>query len=384
MIYLDNAATTPLRKEVADRIRSGDLLDIYANPSSVHREGKAAREVVEAARANVMKTLHASKGTVIFTSGGTESNNLAIRGIYDYLSLKGKNKILKSAVEHPSVRNPLKTKPLPVDPDCKLDINELRKRLQTDKEIGLVSVQAVNNEVGAVQNIEEIGNLCHEYGVRFHTDAVQAVGHIDIDVEKCDIDMLSLSGHKFGAPKGIGALYVRNEKLLTPILYGGGQEFGIRSGTENVPGIIGLDTALNSIDMESENKYIKDLRTVFLDSLKNKMKIPYRINCPDKYSHIVSVTIPHVEASLLVFQTSDRGLCISSGSACHSSSLSPSTVLTSMGMPTDEAVCTIRISFAWHNTRQDSIKAAEIISSCADEIYTTWQGVICHEWYDRR
>lgn len=380
MIYLDNAATSPIYRDVQNAILFASE-NLYGNPSSAHLAGHKARAYIETARTNLMKHIHASHGVVIFTSGGSESNNLAINGYINYMTMQNhKSGILRSAVEHPSVINTISNSSaadtsavITVDSECRIDTEELRKILATHKNIGLVTIQAVNNEVGAKQDIEEIGKICREFNVRFHTDAVQAIGHMDIDVDKCNIDMMSISGHKFGAPKGIGALYVRNLEWLTPIIHGGGQEFGLRSGTENVIGIGAMDMALSLINVEKDSKYYRDLRIVFLDALKSEMKIPYRINCPDTESSIVSLTIPHVESSLLVYSVSKKGLCISSGSACHSASLSPSNVLINMGMSIQDAVCTSRISFGKLNDRQEAVSAAKIIASCSNKIYDLWK-----------
>ena len=255
MIYLDNAATTPLSSYVCTQLRAS--FGLFGNPSSVHKVGVEARDMMNRTRKSLLNILSAKSGDVIFTSGGSEANNLAIIGLENHLRKNNKTTIITSKVEHLSVLNSCKYMEdkgfnviyMPVCYDGRIDIEELDRVMGLNKDtLGLVAIQTVNSEIGTVQNIRDIGDLCGEYGVLFMTDAVQAIGHMKIDVEECHIDLLTISGHKIHAPKGIGALYVRDRSILSPIILGGGQEYSLRSGTENVIGIMGLGAALEELE----------------------------------------------------------------------------------------------------------------------------------------
>ena len=379
MIYLDYAASSPLLGEVKHRIF--DTLAIYGNPSSTHAAGAEARKIIDDAKKNLLDFLGAKEGDIIFTSGGTEANNLAILGLEDYLRKSGKTTIVTSKIEHPSVLKAyehLEGKGfnviyMPVHEDGRVDIEDLHMVIEANMStLGLISIQTVNSEIGTVQNIEDIGGLCRDYDILFHTDAVQGVGHVPIDVEKCYIDLLSMSGHKLGTPKGVGALYVRYKKALSPLVYGGGQEYGLRSGTENVLGIAALDTAISCWRnwVNSCINYVKIMRPEIADGLTECMKVPFFINNEDSGGHIISLTIPKVEGSSLALLVNEAGICVSTGSACSSGNLEPSYVLRAIGLSDKDAVCTIRISYSpYFSLTSDIFKAIQKIAELSKQLY---------------
>ena len=378
MIYLDNAATTPVIETVKSVVDS--CMDFYGNPSSAHLAGKDARNFIDSAKCRVMNLLGAKSGDIIFTSGGTESNNLALLGVADYLHANGETTIITSCIEHPSVLESCKelekrgfnVVAMLVDEDGRVDIEVLDKTMADYRDnLGLVSIQTVNSEIGATQCIEDIGFLCREYGALFHTDAVQAVSCMQIDVEKCNIDMLSLSGHKIHTPKGIGALYVRDKSILSPIMYGGGQQHGLRSGTENTLGINALNAAAFYFDFEGQEirDIVRYLRGCLVNGLKQKMTVPYYINGVGGSDNIVSLTIPKVEGNSLMLMLNEAGVCVSTGSACSSNKLESSYVLKAIGLEDKDAICTIRISLSHLNTEDEIDKATSLISELSQQLY---------------
>ena len=383
MIYLDNAATTSLSYSVKEAMKQA--MDLYGNPSSSHVLGIQARKMVESVRQKTLDFLGAKSGTVIFTSGGSEANTLAIYGLRDHLKSIGRMTIITSKIEHPSVLNVCAEMErlgfhviyMPVCSDGRVDIEVLDAMMQEHKDdLGLVSIQTVNSEVGTVQCVSDIGDLCEEYGVLFHTDAVQAVGHVPVNVTKNKIHLLSMSGHKFYSPKGIGALYVSDTALLSPVIYGGGQEFGLRSSTENTIGIAALGAAIENVDLlfpiwkgETER-----LHTLFMQELENQMTIPYSINGRVDGGNIISLTIPKVEGKALMLMLNQNDICVSTGSACHAASLKPSDVLMAIGLSEQDAVCTIRISFSVDTTEQDVVIAVKKIAELSAQLYAFSQG----------
>ena len=378
MIYLDNAATTSLSSYVCTQLRGS--FGIFGNPSSAHKMGVKARDMINRTRKSLLNILSAKSGDVIFTSGGSEANNLAIIGLENYLRKNNKTTIITSKIEHLSVLNSCKHMEdkgfnviyMPVCYDGRIDIEELDRVMGLNKDtLGLVAIQTVNSEIGTIQNIRDIGDLCDEYGALFMTDAVQAISHMKIDVEECHIDLLTISGHKIHAPKGIGALYVRDRSILSPIILGGGQEYGLRSGTENVIGIMGLGAALEELEfnLSSDMVAMGFMREYTLFLLKNVMKIPYYINCEDSESNIISLTIPKVEGSSLMLLLNDKNIYVSTGSACSSSKLEASYVLKAIGLLDNEAVCTIRISLPRNISRDDLKYAVECMAELSKQLY---------------
>jgi cysteine desulfurase len=358
LIYMDHNATTPLDPVVLEAMLPY-FKEHFGNPSSTtHRYGKVAREAVEEARGKVARLINAKPEEIIFTSGATEADNLAIRGVVYAYKDRG-NHIITSSIEHKAVLNTshflekegFKVTYLPVDRYGLVDPGEMKKAIT--KETIMISVMQVNSEVGTIEPIEEIGKIAKEKGVIFHTDAVQGVGKIETDVSKLNVDLLSLSGHKMYGPKGIGALYIRAGVRLLPILHGGGQERNLRSGTENVPGIVGLGKACEIAGelMEEErdrltylrNKLIKAILSDIPDSQLNghpERRVPGNAN----------FSFRGVEGEAIILSMKDFAL--SSGSACTSASLKPSYVLLAMGIPEAIAHCSIRVGLGRGNTEE--------------------------------
>ncbi len=358
-IYLDNNATTMVAQEVLEAMIPY-FHENYGNPSSIHSfGGKVAKDITEA-RAKVAALLGAEPDEIIFTSCGTESDNAAI---YSALSLNPqKNHIVTTRVEHPAVKvlcEHLVTKGyrvtfLPVDGDGMLNMDEYRKSLTPDTAI--VSMMWANNETGVIFPVEEAAWLAHEKGIIFHTDAVQAAGKIPIDMKNNQIDMLSISGHKLHAPKGIGVLYVRKGTKFAPFLIGGHQEKNRRAGTENVPSIVGLGKAceLALSNLDKENTHVKSLR----DRLENGLlsAIPQcKVNGhrEQRLPNTTNISFEFVEGESILLMLDQFGICASSGSACTSGSLQPSHVLRAMGVPYTMAHGSIRFSLSVYNTEEE-------------------------------
>lgn len=375
MIYLDHAATTSIRPPVYEALNYWYSSGKCGNPSSLHSAGRQAHQAIYQARFDVSKLIGAdSPEEIIFTSGGSESDNLALTGMASALNATNHNVMLVSQIEHHAILNQcnlltrlgIVVKPLSVDTYGQVDLFELEKYLKEDN-VGLVSVMWVNNEIGVIQDIKSIADLCNCYGAVFHTDAVQAVGHIDVNVNAYGIDMLSISGHKFGAPIGVGALYVRGglKKYIEPIIYGGGQEFGVRAGTENVAGIVALGTAAKfSIPTEFSRDALV-LRKAFLKKLYSVcdegIKVNEHYEKSYQLSSILSITINDVESEAILHLMNSDGVCISAASACSAGSLEPSHVLSAIGRNYTQAKSTIRVSFGWNTTVEEVTRAAELL-----------------------
>jgi len=360
-IYLDNNATT----QVADAVREvmiPYLETAYGNPSSIHDLGKSAREAVEKARRQVAKLINSQPRRIIFTGGGSEADNLALKGVAFARRDRG-NHIITTSIEHPAIIGTcefleglgFRITYLEVDEDGWLPPEKLKKAI-TDDTI-LVSIMMANNEVGTILPVKELCNVARERGVLFHTDAVQAIGKIKVDIQELDVDLLSLSGHKFHGPKGIGALYVKKGVRLEPVIHGGKQEVGLRAGTENVPAIVGLGRAAELAGYnlrESEkieklrDKLEKDVRKLVPDARLNghrKHRLPNTLN----------LTLPGLRGESIVVAMDQHGISLSSGSACKSGSPEPTHVLIAMGRTEEEAHCSVRFSLS-HNTTEEDIK----------------------------
>jgi cysteine desulfurase len=358
-VYVDNNATTKVATEVLE-VMLPYFSDYYGNPSSMHFFGGQVQKKVDEARARVADFLGAEPSEIVFTSCGTESDNAAILGTLD--SYPEKRHLLTTRVEHPAVgnvstylgRKGYRVTELSVDREGRLDLDELRESL-TD-ETALVTIMYANNETGVIFPIEEIGEIVKVRGIPFHTDAVQAAGKIPLNMKKSKLDMLSISGHKLHAPKGIGVLYIRKGTRFSPFLIGGHQEKGRRGGTENVPYIIGLGKAceLAKKHLDEENTKVKALR----DYLEAKLleKIPNTLVNGDRINRLpntLSVSFEYVEGESILLLLSDLGICASSGSACTSGSLEPSHVLRAMGVPFTAAHGSIRFSLSIYNTKEE-------------------------------
>lgn len=381
-IYLDNAATTRPMRAVMDAVHLA-INEEYGNPSSLHEIGRKAKDAVENARKTIADFIGAKPSEIYFTSGGSESDNFALRGLAPYLKRTGKTMIVTSEIEHHAVLNTCKDLRkdgfdivfMPVDGDGRISVKELHCLLDKNKDrVGLVSIMAVNNETGSTQMLEEIGELCRKYDVFFMTDAVQAYGHIPLDVNKQNISLLSVSGHKIHALKGIGILYVRDGVPLSPIITGGEQEQGLRAGTENVFGIISMGTATDifSKNMVEHGKFFRILRRAFLDVL-DETGIQYKVNVSMGVPNIISLTLPGCASEAMLLLLNLERIYVSAGSACTSGSLEPSHVLLALGLPEQDANCTIRISMGLFNHVSEMEIVAKKISECARRLYSVME-----------
>ena len=360
LIYFDNAATTPVRKEVLDTILPY-FSEHYGNASSVYSIARESKKAIDKAREQVANALGAEPAEIFFTAGGSESDNWALKGIADSMSSKGKH-IITSVIEHHAILHTcqyLESKGfevtyLPVDEYGKIRIEDLKAAIRPDTI--LISIMFANNEIGTIEPIAEIGKIAKEKGIYFHTDAVQAVGHVKIDVKEMNIDMLSLSGHKLGAPKGIGALYIRKGVKLKSFIHGGAQERGRRAGTENVPGIVGLgkaiEIAVNEMD-EVTPKLIK-MRDKLITELTSKISHTKLNGHPvDRLPGNVNLSFEFIEGESMLLFLDMNGICASSGSACTSGSLDPSHVLLSIGLPHEKAHGSLRLTLGHMNTEEE-------------------------------
>lgn len=361
-IYADHAATTAVTDTALAAMLPHFVRD-YGNPSSLYRFAQEGKTHLEQARAQVAACLNAGPEEIYFTSGGTEADNWALRGVAELMALRGKKggHIITSAIEHHAVlhtaqyleKQGYEVTYLPVDGDGLVDPTAVEGAIRPDTI--LISIMAANNEIGTVEPIAQIGAIARAHKVLFHTDAVQAVGHIPVDVEAWNVDLLSLSGHKFGGPKGVGALYVKKPLRLPPLIQGGGQEKGRRSGTENVPGAVGMAAALKeAVDrMPAENARLSALRDKLIAGLA---VLPYaRLtgHPARRLPGTASFVFEGVEGEALLLHLDVKGICASSGSACSSASLDPSHVLLAIGLPHAIAHGSLRLSLGRENTEAD-------------------------------
>ena len=368
-IYADNSATTKLSPAVLEKMLPY-LTEVYGNPSSIYRVGGRAKEALEAARERIAKNLGAARpGEIYFTSGGSESDNWAIKGVARALKKKGKNHIITSKFEHHAVLHTCESLEKEGFEITYLDVYENGIVRPADvaaairDTTALVSVMYANNEIGTIQPIAEIGAVCRERGVFFHTDAVQAAGYVKIDVTAQNIDLLSMTAHKLHGPKGIGLLYVRRGVPIETLIHGGAQERGKRAGTENVAGVVGLDAALQvAVDgMEARNKKLAALRDRLIDSLLQIERS--RIN-GDRVSRLpnnVNMCFEGIEGESLLLKLDFNGISASSGSACTSGSLDPSHVLLAIGLPHEIAHGSMRLSFSEETTEEDIDYIARVV-----------------------
>lgn len=360
-IYCDNAATTYVSSEVLNEMLPC-FNTIYGNSSSLHSFGRDAMALVDRARDRIAKAINAEKSNEIyFTSGGTEANNLAIKGIARANKNKGKH-IITSTIEHDSVLESCKQLEkegfeityLPVDSQGLVSITDLIHHIKPTTI--LVSIMAVNNEIGTVQNIKTISNIVHEYGVIFHTDAVQAIGAIKMNVQDMDIDVMSFSSHKIYGPKGVGALYIRNGINIDPIIIGGNQERGKRGGTLNVPSIAGFGKAIEiaTRDLVVNQQKLKAIRTYFLDNVMEKIQYVHLNGHPQQKIHsTVNLAFELIERESILMLLDLSGIAVSTGSACTSGSSKPSHVLKAIGLSDELAQGSIRFSFGKSITKEE-------------------------------
>lgn len=358
--YFDNSATTKVRKEVLDKMFPYFMLE-YGNPSSLYKLGRTARVAVEEARRNVANLINCDKNEIYFTSGGTESDNTALKGIMNLDKNNGKH-LITTKIEHTAILNTCRTLEengfkvtyLNVDKEGVINIEELNNSIT--EETVLISIMFANNEIGSIQPIEEIGKIAKKRGIIFHTDAVQACGNIDIDVKKLNIDMLSLSGHKIGAPKGIGALYVNKNIEFKNLIDGGHQEKDKRAGTENVPGMVGLGEAcrLAKNDMKNHINKLKTLRDYYFKKIKeNILDVKINGSIEHRLPGNANTSFKGINGGELLMKLDEKGICASAGSACSSGSSMPSHVLTAIGLTSEYLEGTLRVTFGDENTKED-------------------------------
>ena len=361
VVYVDNAATTAMSDGAVEAMMPY-LQGVYGNPSSLHTAGQVAKEALEDARARIAKRLNCEAGEIYFTSGGSEADNQALRSAAYNGAVKGRKHIISTAFEHHAVLHTLKKLEkegfevtyLPVHENGIVSAQEVAVAIRPDT--ALVTVMFANNEVGSVQPVKEIGEVCKRAGVVFHTDAVQAVGHIPVDVKGQNIDMLSLSAHKFHGAKGVGALYCRRGIPLKCFVEGGAQERNKRAGTENLAGIVSMAVALDEAceNMNKNAEKIIKLRDKIIEGL---LEIPHSRLNGDRRSRlpsIVNICFEGIEGESLLLLPDAKGICASSGSACTSGSLEPSHVLLSLGLPHEIAHGSLRISLSEYNTEEDA------------------------------
>lgn len=359
-IYVDNAATTPVRQQVLDKMIPF-FVDIYGNASSIYSEGRESKKALDEARDKIAKSLNCEPKEVFFTSGGTEADNWAITAVAMANKSKG-NHIITSAIEHHAVlhtcqyleKHGFEVTYLPVDEFGVVQPSELEKVI-TDKTV-LVTVMMANNEIGTIQPIKELAQIAKAHGAYFHTDAVQAVGHIPVDVKDLGIHLLSLSAHKFNGPKGIGVLYIKSETRIHNYMHGGAQERNRRAGTENIAGIIGMAEALSIAvsDLEEKQKNLITLRDDLIEQIT--AKIPYcRLNGhrTNRLPGNINISFEFIEGESLLLMLDMKGISASSGSACTSGALDPSHVLLAIGLKHDIAHGSLRISLDWQNTKEE-------------------------------
>lgn len=358
--YFDHAATTQIRKEVLDEMMPY-LDNEFGNPSSMHIKGTEAKKAVSEAREKIANGIGAKADEIYFTSGGSEADNLAIKGFAKANKKKGRH-IITSKIEHKAIletchaleEEGFDVTYLDVDHYGRVKLEELEKAIREDTI--LISIMFANNEIGTLQPIKEIGKIARKHKVPFHTDAVQVIGNIKIDVDELQIDMLSMSSHKFYGPKGIGALYVRNGLDFASLIHGGGQEKGKRAGTENVANIVGMGKAIElaNKNLEKYNQKLEQLSQTFLNEIKKEIPNAKLNGHPlDRLKGNVSISFKNIDAESLILLLSEKGFCISAASACSSNTRNISHVLKAIGLSDDESKGTIRITFGEENTIKD-------------------------------
>lgn len=376
IIYMDNAATTAVRKEVLDAMLPY-FSEHYGNPSSIHSVGRDAKRAVEAARKQVAAALGAQPQEIYFTAGGSESDNWALRSATEMLAKKGKH-IITSAIEHHAVlhtceylekQHGYRVTYLPVDEYGLVNPADVKAAIAEDTV--LISIMAANNEIGTLQPITEIGKIAKEAGVLFHTDAVQAVGAIPIDVNAWNVDLLSLSAHKFHGPKGVGALYVRKGTRMNNLIFGGAQERNLRAGTENLASIVGLGKAIEIAvtELPEYTKHMLKLRDRLIDGILSEIP-DVRLNGhrTERLPGNVNVSVRYIEGESLLMRLDLAGVEGSSGSACTSGSLDPSHVLLAIGLPHEIAHGSLRLSLGIGNTEEDVEYVLKVLPSIVENL----------------
>lgn len=360
LVYMDYSATTYTKKEVLDEMLPY-FTEKFGNPSSIYTFGRNSKSAVEVAREKTAKAIGAMNDEIYYTAGGSEADNWALKGVA-FANRKRGNHIITSKIEHHALlhtceylqKQGFEVTYLDVDEYGMISLDDLKKAI-TDKTT-LISIMFANNEIGTIQPIEEIGRIAHEHGIIFHTDAVQAIGNVEIDVKKMNIDLLSLSAHKFYGPKGIGALYIRKGVKIENLIHGGGQERKRRAGTENLPGIIGLGKAIElaTSNIKEHNLKISTLRDKLLKGIMDRIPNTKLNGHPEKrLPGNLNVSFHFIEGESLLLMLDQQGICGSTGSACSSGSLDPSHVLLAIGLPHEIAHGSLRLSLGDSTTDED-------------------------------
>ncbi|MCM8794982.1 MAG: cysteine desulfurase [Candidatus Omnitrophica bacterium] len=369
MIYLDYNATSPVHPEVRKAVLSV-LEEDFGNPSSLHAAGRKVRDLVEKARHRILEALGDGRGQLLFTSGGTEADNLAIQGAARLLRPRGDH-IVVSAVEHQAVLHPaqslhaegFRVTVVPVDWWGRVDLNALEKSL--DSRTVLISVMHANNEIGTIQPVAEIARIARERGILFHCDAVQSFGKVPLSVSGTGPDLVSISGHKLGGPKGVGALYIREGVKIEPLLRGGPHEKKLRAGTEGVPGIVGMAAAVEATwrqQREGIQEWIRDLRNMLEEGLKGTIAgVQVNGHPKERLPGTLNISFADCKGEALLMAFDLEGICVSTGAACSSGSTEPSHVLTALGFPPERIEGSIRFSLGWGTTEQEIWHCLKVI-----------------------
>lgn len=382
MIYMDHSATSPVDPEVFEAMKPY-FTEGFGNASTLYKLGRDAKMAMETARKQVASLINAEPKEIIFTSGGTESDNIAIKGTVYRLKNKG-NHIITSNIEHPAVtetckyleKNGFEVTYVPVDKEGLVHPEDVEKAI-TDKTV-LITIMHANNEIGTIQPVAEIGKIAREHGIYFHTDAVQSVGKIPVDVKAMNVDMLSLSSHKLYGPKGIGALYIKKGVRLEPIIHGGGHERGLRPGTENVPAIVGLGKAceISEKNLDKDMEHLKKLRDKLIDSVLEQNEEAYlNGHRTQRLPGNVNFRFTGIEGESLILHLDSKGIAASTGSACSSIKLEPSAVLMAIGLKEVEAHGSLRLSLGRENTEEDidyTIKAIKEVVDTLRKMSPLW------------
>ena len=388
-VYADNAATTRVSDEVLNSMLPY-FTERYGNASSIYKLGRDAQRDIEIAREKVAKALNASPNEIFFTSCGSESDNWAIRGVCEKRASKGKKHIITSVFEHHAIlhtcqymeKHGYDVTYLPISKDGFVNPEDVRNAIREDTAI--VSIMYANNEIGTIQPIKEIGAICREKKVIFHTDAVQAVGNVPIDVKEQNIDILSLSGHKIHAQKGIGAIYIKKGLALPNLIFGGAQERNKRAGTENVPAIVGLGTAIEiaTANIPEKAEKVTAMRNRLIDGILKLPKTRLNGSRENRLPGNCNISIEGVEGESLLLKLDLNGICASSGSACTSGSLDPSHVLLALGLKHEVAHGSLRLSISNENTDEDIDYILEVVPKIVEQLRAMsplWEKIIKEE-----
>ena len=373
MIYLDNAASTQIHEDVLNSMLPY-LKEQYGNPSSIHRYGRLTRKAIHKARKQIASLINADPAEILITSGGTESNNTVLMGISSQFS---SGQIITSSIEHDAILEPCKklvsngfqVDYLPVDKSGMIDLSDLKNTISENTR--LVSIMFGNNEVGTIQPIVEIGKICHKHNILFHTDAVQAVGKLPVDVSELGVDLLSISSHKLHGPKGIGALYIKNDVKINPLILGGGQEFRLRSGTENVASIVGFGQAceIAQNNLSKNILYVKKLQTLLVERVLDQIpETTFNGHSEFRLSNNAHFTFLGVNGEDLIIKLDEYGIAASTGSACSVNTQKSSHVLESMGFSLEQITGSLRLTVGIFNTENEIKETVDILKKVVAEL----------------